>query len=713
MIIWFTLLLLAQNLTWYEQYEEGERQYRQGQYEACISSMNEAIALRPETKKNAFIRAVQKIDYNPYYYRALSHFRMGNLDRAIEDARTAFEGEVVASSPGLQVDLIPIFQEYSARIGTYLAEIQSERALRSARQSILDLIRRGEYAQARDQLAQIPANQEDQFSDIGNMLDLLLRFSRRLETTEEKTLTEIERLLGEGQPDMARAYFSAIREIMAPEAATILQKRIDDALAVQRIRDQAEQTETQPAPPTRSQQALMEELESLKALQQERTSLQARLNRMQGENERLFQELNEKLSEQPEQPKAPAVVLSLEREGAGSMLISASAVIPAGFKSMILQIDGREISVEPYVTLREEESQLSLVLPHEDVGYGSHAVTVEVTDLLDRTAGASKTINMPIPLFARRWVHVAVSFVFALSGLVWLGFSIRRRRRARLQHFNPYIAGGPVINRSMFFGRDNLLQRIEGLVHRNCLMIYGERRIGKTSLLYQLKARLMRSDSPEYRFFPAFIDLQGIHEQDLFRHIMDDLVTAYPEWKGYLHTDSSEYTSRRFSRDMKTVIAELKRHNRRHPVVVLLMDEVDVINEFSEKTNQRLRSIFMKDFADHLSCVMAGIHLKKEWESSGSPWYNFFEEIPMTPFDLKAARALIQKPVEGIFRFKREALDLIVNESGCHPYLIQKICVSLINSKLKQNRYTITRNDVLLTINQMTEETKMIRGEAP
>ena len=77
------------------------------------------------------------------------------------------------------------------------------------------------------------------------------------------------------------------------------------------------------------------------------------------------------------------------------------------------------------------------------------------------------------------------------AGLVGLGYAAQRlrRRRAVRKRFNPYIAGAPVRDEDMFFGRQKLLARILNVLHHNSLMITGERRIGKTTFLYHLKAR--------------------------------------------------------------------------------------------------------------------------------------------------------------------------------------------------------------------------------
>ena len=70
----------------------------------------------------------------------------------------------------------------------------------------------------------------------------------------------------------------------------------------------------------------------------------------------------------------------------------------------------------------------------------------------------------------------------------------------------------------MVFGRDPLFKRILSVLHQNSLLLHGERRIGKTTVLLQLELRLHAADDAEYRFRPVYIDLQGIEEASFFHH---------------------------------------------------------------------------------------------------------------------------------------------------------------------------------------------------
>ena len=253
----------------------------------------------------------------------------------------------------------------------------------------------------------------------------------------------------------------------------------------------------------------------------------------------------------------------------------------------------------------------------------------------------------------RRWfLPSALASALSLVGLGW-GTQRLRRRRALRQRFNPYIAGAPVLDEQMFYGRTKLTQRMLSTLHRNSLMITGERRIGKTTFLHHLKRVLAEDEAGEWKFFPVFVDLQGVPEQGFFHAMMAEVVDGL----GDLRADPGSrcasapgqegYEARDFSHDLPLVLAELRTRTEKKVKLALLIDEVDVLNEYSESVNQRLRGIFMKSFSESLVAVMSGVAIRRRWKSEVSPWYNFFDEIEIPPFTREDAEALIREPVAG------------------------------------------------------------------
>ena len=72
---------------------------------------------------------------------------------------------------------------------------------------------------------------------------------------------------------------------------------------------------------------------------------------------------------------------------------------------------------------------------------------------------------------------------------------------------NPYIAGAPVVETSMFFGREDVFswieRSLEGKFVDHILVLHGQRRVGKTSVLKQIPNFL-----PD-QYIQVFFDLQG------------------------------------------------------------------------------------------------------------------------------------------------------------------------------------------------------------
>jgi hypothetical protein len=317
----------------------------------------------------------------------------------------------------------------------------------------------------------------------------------------------------------------------------------------------------------------------------------------------------------------------------------------------------------------------------------------------------------------RAFLPSAAAAAGGLLGLAWLAQRARRRRALR-RRFNPYIAGAPVMNDELFFGRRKLLARILNVLHHNSLLITGERRIGKTTLLYHLRRALSEDDQTGYRFFPVQTDLQGVPEEAFFHTIMSDIVEQLalrPETVGALRFRREEvrYDGRDFSHDLQRVVDELKTRTPLHVKLAMLIDEVDVLNEYSERVNQRLRSIFMKTFSEHLVAIMSGVGIKRLWTSEGSPWYNFFDEVELTAFTREEAEALIREPVEGVFRYEAAAVESILEASDLKPYLTQKFCIHAVNRMIEAGRTTVTAGDVEAVREEVLREGRDESAAAP
>jgi tetratricopeptide (TPR) repeat protein len=398
-------------------------------------------------------------------------------------------------------------------------------------------------------------------------------------------------------------------------------------------------------------------------------------------------------------PSGEGTVISASTEGGRTIEVIGTALDDRGLARIQFLQGGKVVGEQDLLAAGDTLTRYQRIAHTFELAKGANDLKVVAIDTLGAEQSQAFLVTRNLLLIEKPWF--LPSAVASAAGLVGLGLAVQRtrRRRAVRNRFNPYIAGAPVLEDDMFFGRHKLLARIMNVLHHNSLMITGERRIGKTTLLHHLRKALEHDEGTDYQFFAVSTDLQGVPEAAFFDAVMTDVAEQLP-----LRAETREalrfrrgretYDGRDFSHDLQRVVEDLTQRTTKKVKLALLIDEVDVLNEYSERVNQRLRSIFMKTFSEHLVAIMSGVGIKRIWKSEGSPWYNFFDEIELTAFTREEAEALVRQPVEGVFRWTPEAVEAILEYSGLKPYVIQKFCIHAVNQMLEEGRTTITAADV-------------------
>lgn len=327
---------------------------------------------------------------------------------------------------------------------------------------------------------------------------------------------------------------------------------------------------------------------------------------------------------------------------------------------------------------------------------------------------------IPVPLVGPMprnafWMLMGMS----LLGLIGFGYvswellqDARRAARAVGRHYNPYISGQPVREVEMFFGRHELLQRIVATLHNNSIMLHGERRIGKTTLLHQIAQRLETLDDPHFWFVPVYIDLEGTSQEIFFHMLMEEIVhklstlptegeEGAPLWDTitFASVPAAEYSDRLFNRDLHRILRSLQAYAATHhpghqPRLILLMDEMDVVSQYDHLIQQQLRRIFMRNFAAALGAVVAGIQISRSWDRIESPWYNLFNEVEVEPFNRNHAEELLVSPVQNVYTYDPAALDQIIEYSEGRPFRLQQYGLEAVAHMLAEKRRRITLADV-------------------
>ncbi|MBN1352721.1 hypothetical protein JXJ21_25255 [candidate division KSB1 bacterium] len=272
---------------------------------------------------------------------------------------------------------------------------------------------------------------------------------------------------------------------------------------------------------------------------------------------------------------------------------------------------------------------------------------------------------------------------------------------------NPYEASQPVRGDSHMIRPEAYLNQLESLIEKNSLALWGERRIGKTSILFQfedlLNENLRNAVAPP--IYPVFFSLDGKREN---RFLGDLLASIYAtllqndlsENSGFREAiekkidssqqkESSDLTRIVFVKELELIMHELQKIHA-DALLVLLLDEWDNFYAWDPSWLSWMREIFCQGrIAVHY--VSAGVRRQDIGLNSGSPWYNAQINIQLEPFDPEACRHLIVGP--NVLHFDKSAVDYVLKVTLGRFFLIQQTCsYCFVNAKQKKNK-RITLND--------------------
>jgi len=276
-----------------------------------------------------------------------------------------------------------------------------------------------------------------------------------------------------------------------------------------------------------------------------------------------------------------------------------------------------------------------------------------------------------------------------------------RRRRGLRDRFNPYIAGTPVFDKHLFFGREKLALRALRLLGSHSVEVTGERRIGKTSFLHHLR-RILAAENGERRFFPVFVDLEGVTARDPFHAVMEEAVDALavpPRTLAELRFcgRQSDYQAGDFSHDLERVVEELSSRTEQPLRLVFLIDEIDAVRERPAPIAEPWLGPLLMDGLQELRVVLAGVGRSARGPGDTPHSRGGLDELELEPFTPDEAEALVREPVAGVFRYEPRAVERILQASRLRPFAIQKLCLRAVDRMLDEGRTTVRVSDVEAT----------------
>jgi hypothetical protein len=258
-----------------------------------------------------------------------------------------------------------------------------------------------------------------------------------------------------------------------------------------------------------------------------------------------------------------------------------------------------------------------------------------------------------------------------------------KKRSFKLLEPNPYIAGPPLKTSKMFFGREEIFRYVEQNLpageQQNIIVLYGERRTGKTSILYQLHHRFQDP------FIPIFIDLQGALNMTAggFWHYI--AIRMYHELQegGYSikKPELDTFSKDPFNQfhDFLKQVYEVVQNKR----PVLLIDEFDVLeNEVRAKNLPQNTFGNLRHLMQHTSLcfIFAGTYdITKVGADYWSVLFNTALWKRIELLDRATFEELVHDPLKGYFEFDEYAMDRIWEMTSGHPFFVQMLCRELVN----------------------------------
>ncbi len=339
-------------------------------------------------------------------------------------------------------------------------------------------------------------------------------------------------------------------------------------------------------------------------------------------------------------------------------------------------------------------------------------------------------IRIDLPFWKKTWFYlfIGITLSFASAGFMFIRQHQRREYilPPNLRTFtsiepNPYIVGNPIRTPAMFFGREDdfnyLKTKLEGAAQGGIvLVLFGERRAGKSSILYQvLNGRL--GDN----FIPVFIDLQEMvvsNEHEFFGRIARLIAEAVAqaddpsisdhsfntrELKTFRFSDFTKNAYHLFLDFLNKMLSEIGERR-----LILLIDEYELLETKVEdkKLSKEIFTFFASliDNQERLSFVFTGSRRLEERDRRY--WRDFLRHSLFRKVSFLSERdtkRLIHEPVKDKLVFGRGVEDAIYRLTSGQPFYTQYICQAIVDYLNENKRNYFLKSDLKQVIDEIVD----------
>lgn len=285
---------------------------------------------------------------------------------------------------------------------------------------------------------------------------------------------------------------------------------------------------------------------------------------------------------------------------------------------------------------------------------------------------------------------------------------------------NPYVVGKPLTpaSESLYVGRQDVFAWIEenllGKTQPHTLILYGQRRMGKTSTLYQLvggnRGRTIR-EYPGYPIYPVYIDLQrlaGCDTREFFERLSHQIARNLARRDIHVSPPASWSENGAIFNDFDNFLDLIESKLPQNGLLVLVIDELEQLQDSVER-GRLTQDIFpyLRSLMQHrsrMTFILAGTNQLVEDYWSIIFHVGISREIGA--LSREETENLIREPVSPMIQYDDLAVDRVWLATRGHPYFTQLICHRLISAANLEGRHAkvVSIADVRETINHIINE---------
>lgn len=268
---------------------------------------------------------------------------------------------------------------------------------------------------------------------------------------------------------------------------------------------------------------------------------------------------------------------------------------------------------------------------------------------------------------------------------------------------NPYITRTPIKDPEGFYGRSEVISKILKDIARKQMQsrcIIGERKIGKTSLLYQI------IDSQVREKYVGKIESSIFIKTDITLFPNEPPTIFFKEWANDISTISGQsppiesgYLS--FRRFVESVTETGYK-------IIILLDEFEATAanshldrgffEFLRALTQHYNTAFILFSRTPLQYFLRE---EKFRDTFGSPFFNALNISYLKFLKEPEAKKLIAEPAQKAGVDITDFTDFILEHAYYHPFLLQSLCKIVFDSKRSSK---VNHKEILKEFNIQTEE---------